>query len=75
MNTKWKFSKIKKYSKIKQNSVRILSIKNKAKKLGIARNISKISDQEEQRKLKIHGFLTRNSLCKERRSTNFYLLL
>jgi ribosomal protein S9 len=43
------------------------------KKLGIARALLKIVNDEEQKKLKISGMLSRNSLCKERRSLNCYL--
>lgn len=42
----------------------------KVNKLGISRALYKLSEYNEQRKLKTNGFLTRNSLCKERRSAN-----
>jgi len=43
------------------------------KKLGIARALLKIVDDTEQKKLKTSGMLSRNSLCKERRSSSCYL--
>lgn len=36
-------------------------------KLGISRALFTLVELEDQRKLKMNGFLTRNSLCKERR--------
>nr|YP_009503388.1 ribosomal protein S9 [Euglena clara]AXA45469.1 ribosomal protein S9 [Euglena clara] len=36
-------------------------------KLGISRALYKLSDLEDKKNLKLNGFLTRNSLCKERR--------
>ena len=42
-------------------------------KLGISRALYKIVELEDQRKLKANGLLTRNSLCKERRSSKWYL--
>lgn len=43
---------------------------NKVNKLGISRALYKLLEYDEQRKLKANGYLTRNSLCKERRSSN-----
>lgn len=40
---------------------------SEAIKLGLARSLYNIVDLNDQNKLKAHGFLTRNSLCKERR--------
>lgn len=50
-----------------------LSGQSDAIKLGIARALYQIVETENQRKLKTHGLLTRNSLCKERRSLICYL--
>nr|YP_010700164.1 ribosomal protein S9 [Euglena agilis]WCH63309.1 ribosomal protein S9 [Euglena agilis] len=36
-------------------------------RLGISRALSKLLTAEDRKKLRIYGFLTRNSLCKERR--------
>nr|YP_010700303.1 ribosomal protein S9 [Euglena undulata]WCH63447.1 ribosomal protein S9 [Euglena undulata] len=44
-------------------------------KLGISRALFNLVELDDQRKLKMNGFLTRNSLCKERRSLYRYLLL
>lgn len=51
-----------------------LSGQTDAIKLGIARALYKVVELEDQRKLKTNGLLTRNSLCKERRSLICYLL-
>lgn len=50
-----------------------LSGQSDAIKLGIARALYQIVETENQRKLKTNGLLTRNSLCKERRSLICYL--
>jgi ribosomal protein S9 len=42
-------------------------------KLGIAKIIYKLVDEKNKQKIKESGMLTRNSLCKERRSLNCYL--
>lgn len=44
-----------------------LSGQAEAIRLGISRALRKIVDSEKIKKLKVNGFLTRNSLCKERR--------
>jgi small subunit ribosomal protein S9 len=48
-----------------------LSGQSEAIKLGIARSLYNIIDLSDQQKLRANGFLTRNSLCKERRSLNY----
>lgn len=43
-------------------------------KLGISRSLYELVDLDNQKMLKSNGFLTRNSLCKERRSLSCILL-
>lgn len=42
--------------------------------LGISRALSILVEADDRKKLKTSGFLTRNSLCKERRSVINYLI-
>lgn len=44
-----------------------LNGQSEAIRLGVARSLFVLLDAEDQRKLRSFGFLTRNSLCKERR--------
>ncbi len=43
-------------------------------KLGISRALLKLVNEVDQKKLKTNGMLSRNSLCKERRSSICKLL-
>ncbi len=57
------------------NNYKIKFHKIYTNKLGLSRTLYKIIETSGQQKLKENGYLTRNSLCKERRSLNRQLFI
>ena len=49
-------------------------LKIETEKLAISRSLFQLIEVPEQKKLRSNGFLTRESLCKERRSKNWQLI-